>query len=64
PGYARDIGCRSWAQLFLKYVISHPAVTCAIPATSRLNHMQDNLQAGLGRLPDEKLRQRMARDFG
>jgi len=64
PGYARDIGCSSWAQLFLKYVIAHPAVTCVIPATSRLSHMQDNLSAGSGNLPDEKLRQRMAKDFG
>lgn len=63
PGWARDIDCASWGQIFLKYVVSHPAVTCVIPATSRLEHMRDNLQAGLGRLPDDALRARMAADF-
>jgi diketogulonate reductase-like aldo/keto reductase len=63
PGYAREIDCRSWSQFFLKYIVSHPAVTCVIPATSRLSHMQDNLRAGLGRLPDAKLRLRMAKEF-
>jgi len=63
PGYAQEIGCTSWAQVFLKYIVSHPAVTCVIPATSRAEHMQDNLQAGFGPMPDAALRERMAKDF-
>jgi diketogulonate reductase-like aldo/keto reductase len=63
PGYAKEIGCTSWAQLFLKFIVSHPAVTCVIPATSRAEHMQDNLQAGFGPMPDAALRERMAREF-
>ena len=63
PGYAQEIGCTSWAQLFLKYIVSHPAVTCVIPATSRAEHMQDNLQAGFGPMPDAAMRERMAKDF-
>ena len=59
PGWAPDIDCTSWAQLLLKFVIAHPAVTCAIPATSRLEHLRDNMAAGLGRLPDEKMRARI-----
>jgi aryl-alcohol dehydrogenase-like predicted oxidoreductase len=49
--------------VFLKYVISHPAVTCVIPATSKVRHMRDNLGAGFGRLPDAALRARMATLF-
>lgn len=64
PAYAAQIGCTSWAQFFLKFIISHPAVTCVIPATSRVAHMRDNLQAGFGPVPDAKLRERMAKDFG
>ncbi|MGH8188894.1 MAG: aldo/keto reductase [Steroidobacteraceae bacterium] len=63
PGYAAEIGCASWAQFFLKFIASHPAVTCVIPATSRVTHMRDNLQAGVGPMPDAKLRERMAKDF-
>ena len=63
PGYAAEIGCASWAQFFLKFIVSHPAVTCVIPATSRVTHMRDNLQAGSGPMPDAKMRERMARDF-
>jgi diketogulonate reductase-like aldo/keto reductase len=63
PGYAKELGCTSWAQLFLKYIVSHPAVTCVIPATSRAEHMQDNLQAGFGPVPDAAMRERMTRDF-
>lgn len=63
PGYAGQIGCESWAQFFLKYIVSHPAVTCVIPATSRVSHMRDNLQAGRGPLPDAKLRQRMVAEL-
>ncbi|HKU36814.1 MAG TPA: aldo/keto reductase, partial [Polyangiales bacterium] len=63
PGYAQEIGCTSWAQLFLKFIVSHPAVTCVIPATSRAEHMQDNLQAGFGPMADAAMRERMAKDF-
>jgi diketogulonate reductase-like aldo/keto reductase len=59
PDWAADIDCSSWAQFFLKFVVSHPAVTCAIPATAKLHHMVDNMGAGLGRLPDAQQRARM-----
>lgn len=60
PPWAREIGAASWAQLALKFIISHPAVTCAIPATSRVDHVQENMAAAAGPLPDAALRQRMA----
>lgn len=60
PAWAAEFDCASWAQFFLKFVIGHPAVTCAIPATSSPRHIVDNVQAGYGRLPDEATRQRMA----
>ena len=56
PAWAADIDCTSWGQVFLKYVLANPAVTCAIPATGKLRHLQDNLAAARGRLPDEKQR--------
>ena len=56
PGWAADIGCTSWAQVLLKFVLAHPAVTCAIPGTSRPVHMRDNAMAGHGPLPDAGLR--------
>jgi diketogulonate reductase-like aldo/keto reductase len=59
PPWAAEIDCRSWAQLFLKWIVAHPAVTCVIPATNNPKHMEDNMAAGLGRLPDAKMRQRM-----
>lgn len=59
PDWATEIDCRSWAQVLLKWIVAHPAVTCAIPATNNPRHLEDNLQAGHGRLPDEKMRQRM-----
>lgn len=59
PAWAAEIGCHSWAQFFLKWIIAHPAVTCVIPATNNPQHMQDNLAAGTGPLPDEPMRQRM-----
>lgn len=62
PGWAAEIGCRSWAQVALKFVVSHPAVTCAIPATSRVDHLRENMDAALGPLPDAALRERMARE--
>jgi len=60
PAWAAEIDCTSWAQLLLKFVISHPAMTVAIPATSKVEHLRDNLRAGTGRLPDEPLRARIA----
>ena len=62
PGWAREIGCDSWAQVALKFVVSHPAVTCAIPATSQVAHLRQNMGAAHGRLPDATLRARMALD--
>lgn len=58
PGWATDFAA-SWGQFFLKFIVSHPAVTCVIPATSKPYHMQDNLEAGFGRLPDAATRKRM-----
>ena len=62
PEWAAEFDCRSWAQFFLKWIVAHGAVTCAIPATSKVRHLEDNMRAGLGRLPDAKMRQRMV-DF-
>ena len=59
PAWAAEFDCTSWGQFFLKFIASHPAVTCIIPATSKLKHMIDNMAAGYGRLPDEPTRQRM-----
>jgi diketogulonate reductase-like aldo/keto reductase len=59
PPWAAEIDCRSWAQFFLKWIVAHPAVTCIIPATNNPRHLEDNMAAGLGRLPDAKMRQRM-----
>jgi aryl-alcohol dehydrogenase-like predicted oxidoreductase len=59
PAWAAEFDCASWAQFFLKYILSHPAVTCAIPGTSRVAHLKDNLQGGIGRLPGAKMRRRM-----
>ena len=61
PGWAAEIDCANWAQFFLKFAVSHPAVTCAIPATSRVDHMVENMGAVYGRLPDAELRRRMVR---
>jgi aryl-alcohol dehydrogenase-like predicted oxidoreductase len=60
PGWAAEIDCASWAQVLLKFVVSHPAVTCAIPATASPAHLRDNMGAGSGRLPDGALRARIA----
>ena len=60
PPWAAEIGCRSWAALFLKWIVAHPAVTCVIPATSRPEHLEDNMQAAMGPLPDTALRDRIA----
>jgi aryl-alcohol dehydrogenase-like predicted oxidoreductase len=63
PDWAADIDCTSWGQIFLKYVLSHPAVTCAIPATGKLKHLQDNLAAARGRLPDAKQRAQIVQEL-
>lgn len=60
PDWAAEIDCTNWAQVFLKFIVSHPAVTCAIPATSNPAHMLENMGANFGRLPDAALRRRMA----
>jgi aryl-alcohol dehydrogenase-like predicted oxidoreductase len=59
PDWAGEFDCGSWAQFLLKWILAHPAVTCAIPATGNVRHLEDNMQAGLGRLPDAQQRQRM-----
>lgn len=59
PPWAADIDCENWAQFLLKFIVSHPAVTCAIPATSSVAHVRENLGAAFGRLPDEAMRRRM-----
>lgn len=59
PSWAAECDATSWAQFFLKYVVSHPAVTCAIPGTTKLSHLQDNQRAARGRLPDAAMRKRM-----
>ena len=60
PSWAAEIDCTSWAQILLKFVISHPAVTCAIPATTRVDHVRENMGAGAGRMPDATMRARIA----
>jgi len=60
PAWAGEMGCDSWAQVALKFIVSHPAVTCAIPATSQVAHLRQNMGAALGPLPDAAMRQRMA----
>ncbi len=59
PEWASDFDCTSWAQLFLKYIIAEPAVTCAIPATASPAHMEDDLKAGFGRLPDARQKEQI-----
>ncbi|CAB1074525.1 hypothetical protein D1AOALGA4SA_2344 [Olavius algarvensis Delta 1 endosymbiont] len=63
PEWARDFDCQSWGQFFLKFVVSHPAVTCVIPATSKVHHMADNMAANFGRLPSPSMRKRMLQYF-
>ena len=63
PPWAAELGIASWAQYFLKWIVSHPALTCAIPGTGNPKHMADNLGAGHGPLPDEAARKRMAAYF-
>jgi len=63
PAWAGEIGCTSWAQILLKFVLAQPAVTCVIPGTGRPDHMRDNAQAGFGSYPDRDLLQRMVREI-
>jgi len=63
PEWAAEWDISSWGQFFLKYIVSHPAVTCAIPATSKLHHLEDNMGAAFGRLPDENTRKKMVQYF-
>ncbi len=63
PAWAAEFDCHSWAQFLLKWIVSHPAVTCVIPATNSPQHLEDNMAAGVGRLPDAKTRARMASLF-
>ncbi|MFL9825181.1 aldo/keto reductase [Rhodoplanes sp. SY1] len=64
PAWPAEIGAASWAQLVLKFIVSHPAVTCAIPATTRVDHVRENLAAAAGPLPEEPLRRRIAEQLG
>lgn len=61
PLWAEEFNCHSWGQFFLKFILSHPAVTCVIPGTSKPQHMLDNLGAGMGPLPSEKQREEMVK---
>jgi len=63
PGWASEIDCTSWAQLLLKFILGHPAVTCPIPATANPEHMADDVRAGFGRLPDESFRRRIVAEL-
>ena len=63
PAWAAEIDCTNWAQVLLKFIVSHPAVTCAIPATSSIVHIRENMGAAYGRVPDESMRRRMIADI-
>ncbi len=63
PAYASEFDCASWAQFFLKFILAHPAVTCPIPATANPRHMADNMRAGVGRIPNKDLLERMAAEI-
>lgn len=64
PGWAAEIGATNWAQVLLKFILAHPDVTCVIPATSKVEHLRENMGAGHGVLPDAALRRRMVADIG
>jgi diketogulonate reductase-like aldo/keto reductase len=64
PAWAGEIGCKSWAQIMLKFIISHPAINCPIPATTRVDHVQENLAAASGPLPDKTMRARILAAVG
>jgi diketogulonate reductase-like aldo/keto reductase len=59
PEWGSEFDCRSWAQFFLKWIVANPAITCAIPATDKPAHLEDNMHGGIGRLPDAKMRRQM-----
>ena len=63
PPWTAEFDCGNWAQFFLKWILAHPAVTAAIPATTQPGHMDENMGAGLGRLPDQPRRRRMSALF-
>jgi diketogulonate reductase-like aldo/keto reductase len=63
PEWAKEFDCNSWAQFFLKFAVTHPAVTCAIPATSKVHHMEDNMAANFGKMPSPSMRKRMLQYF-
>jgi len=63
PSWAAKIDCTSWAQIFLKFILGHPAITCPIPATSNPEHMADDVRAGFGRLPDQSFRRRIVAEL-
>lgn len=64
PALAKELGARSWAQLILKFILAHPAVTCVIPATSVAAHARENVEAARGQLPDAAMRRRIAEEVG
>ena len=64
PAEAANHGCRSWAQVFLRWILAHPAVSCAIPASNKLAHLEDNMAAGIGPLPDLAEQKALARMAG
>ncbi len=63
PNWVKDYNIQTWGQFFLKYILGNPAVTCIIPATSNLGHLEENMQAGMGAVPDEKARKKMLAYF-
>jgi len=63
PEWTREFDCKSWGQFFLKFIASHPAVTCVIPATAKVHHMEDNMAANFGPLPSPSMRKRMLQYF-
>ena len=63
PEWAKDAGCATWAQYFLKWILAQPAVTCVIPGTRNAKHVADNITAATGPMPDEAMRRRMAEHF-
>ena len=63
PGWRAELGCATWAEALLKFVVSHPAVTCAIPATAKLAHLRENMRAMSGPMPDAATRRRIAEDY-
>lgn len=64
PPWAKDVDCANWSQFLLKFIVSHPAVTCAIPATGNPEHVRENMSAARGRLPEEAMRRQMAAHVG